>query len=255
MDRRAKQDQLQVFAQNELTQWKQLACFWWLSEGDANTKFFHVVASARCRTNRITLLCAKFFHIVASARYQTNRITLLCINGEVTFGWSSITNSLVSFFASLYTDTCHSRSLVQNVHSKRIPGVVANLIEFPFSVRELEKATLGLPCDRTPSTYGYNGEFYCHAFIKCRNILDPAMLSHELLHHFKMMKLPQFILELDFEKAYDRVNCQLLDHLLTKKGFGQRWRFWIHNCITSATYSLLINGTICGLFKGTRSVQ
>ncbi|XP_068667742.1 uncharacterized protein [Aristolochia californica] len=44
--RYALQGQLQSFAHNKLVHWKQRARFKWLSDGDANTKFFHTVASA-----------------------------------------------------------------------------------------------------------------------------------------------------------------------------------------------------------------
>ena len=35
------------------TMWKQRAHVWWLVDGDQNTRYFHLVASGRMKTNRI----------------------------------------------------------------------------------------------------------------------------------------------------------------------------------------------------------
>ncbi|XP_068651594.1 secreted RxLR effector protein 78-like [Aristolochia californica] len=81
------------------------------------------------------------------------------------------------------------------------------------------------------------------------------MACHELIHHFKALKLPRFILKLDFEKAFDKVNWKLLDTLLGKMGFRAKWRFWIQSCISSTSYSVLLNGMVCGYFKGSKGIR
>lgn len=38
-------------------------------------------------------------------------------------------------------------------------------------------------------------------------------------------------------------------------GFGEKWRFWVRVCISSASYSLLVNETSTGLEKGERGFE
>lgn len=51
------------------------------------------------------------------------------------------------------------------------------------------------------------------------------------------------IFKLDFEKAYNRVNCQFLFFILHKMGFGDWWIRWIMRCTSVAPVSVLVNGS------------
>lgn len=42
-------------------------------------------------------------------------------------------------------------------------------------------------------------------------------------------------------KAYDRVKCDFLEKLMLKIGFDIIWDKWIMACVTTVTYSILIN--------------
>jgi hypothetical protein len=57
------------------------------------------------------------------------------------------------------------------------------------------------------------------AFIKGRLITDGVLALQELVHELKVKKLGGILLKLDFEKAYDRVNCDFLSEVLHAKGF------------------------------------
>jgi hypothetical protein len=49
-----------------------------------------------------------------------------------------------------------------------------------------------------------------NAFIKNRNITDVIMTLHEITQHTHLKKKVGVVLQLDFEKAYDKVNWDLL---------------------------------------------
>ena len=50
-------------------------------------------------------------------------------------------------------------------------------------------------------------------------------------------------MSIDIEKVYDHVNWDFLLAVLEKMGFGQRWISW---CISSPSFSVIVNGTLLG---------
>ena len=48
------------------------------------------------------------------------------------------------------------------------------------------------------------------AFMQGRNILDGVVILHETVHEMHRKKLNGVIFKIDFEKAYDKVNCEFL---------------------------------------------
>ncbi|GJR44480.1 RNA-directed DNA polymerase, eukaryota [Tanacetum coccineum] len=59
----------------------------------------------------------------------------------------------------------------------------------------------------------------------------------------KRKKKQTLLFKVDFEKAYDSVRWDFLDDILSKFGFGEKWRKWIHCCLHSSKGSIIINGS------------
>lgn len=81
------------------------------------------------------------------------------------------------------------------------------------------------------------------AFVSNRQILDCSFILNELLSWCKHKKSKAMIFKVDFEKAFDTVKWDYRDNVLSKFGFGVKWRGWIQGCLNSAMGFILINGS------------
>jgi hypothetical protein len=50
------------------------------------------------------------------------------------------------------------------------------------------------------------------------------------------------ILKLDFEKAFDKLEHNVILQVLKHKGFSDKWIHWIHNILSASTSSVILNG-------------
>ena len=63
------------------------------------------------------------------------------------------------------------------------------------------------------------------------------------------------VCKLDIEKAYDSISWEFLYKVLDKMGFGSRWLSWMKWCISTASFSVLINGSPAGFFQSSRGLR
>jgi len=95
------------------------------------------------------------------------------------------------------------------------------------------------------------------AFILHRTIHDNILIAHEIVNKFKHFKGKKgyVALKLDMEKAYDRIEWDFLLSCLQQLGFHDTWIRWIQECISTVSYSLLINNEPQGFFQPTRGLR
>ncbi|GJZ64173.1 hypothetical protein Tco_0620594 [Tanacetum coccineum] len=61
--------------------------------------------------------------------------------------------------------------------------------------------------------------------------------------------------QVDIQKAYDTVDYNFLKLTLLAFGFHTRMVAWIMECVTSTSFSICINGSLHGYFKGKRGLR
>ena len=87
------------------------------------------------------------------------------------------------------------------------------------------------------------------AFLKGRQISDYSLLAHELIRDFRKKQAPKgCCLKIDLHKAFDSVNREFVISIMRKMGFPDKWLAWIKECISTPTFSIMINGSPIGFF-------
>ncbi|XP_059634400.1 uncharacterized protein LOC132276803 [Cornus florida] len=84
------------------------------------------------------------------------------------------------------------------------------------------------------------------AFVTGRHITDNILISHEILRYLKNKHKGKNVflaLKLDMSKACDRIKWSFLFAMLAKLGFHPHWIKIIHACISTVSYSVMINGS------------
>ncbi|GJR64461.1 RNA-directed DNA polymerase, eukaryota, reverse transcriptase zinc-binding domain protein [Tanacetum coccineum] len=89
-----------------------------------------------------------------------------------------------------------------------------------------------------------------------REIQDNILISQELLKGYDRKNGPKRVaLKIDLQKAYDTVNWNFLEDILNGFGFHGKMVNWTMKCVTSTSFSIVVNGESCGFFKGRRGIR
>ena len=91
-----------------------------------------------------------------------------------------------------------------------------------------------------------------------RLITDNVLVAYEVLHTMqgrKKGKTGALALKLDVSKAYDRVEWDFLKRIMIKMGFPEVWVDRVMSCVSSTSFSVLINGKPYGLIHPSRGIQ
>ncbi|RVW81802.1 hypothetical protein CK203_051613 [Vitis vinifera] len=94
-----------------------------------------------------------------------------------------------------------------------------------------------------------------NAFVQGRQILDAVLVANEVLDSVLKNKEEAVMCKLDIEKAYDHVEWSFLFSVMRKMGFGEKWIRWMKWCISTVSFSVLVNGSSSGFFQSSRGLR
>ncbi|RVW34155.1 Transposon TX1 uncharacterized 149 kDa protein [Vitis vinifera] len=204
-----------------------------------------------------------YFHRMTNAHRRNNSLDRIMINGEWLTEDQEVREGIVNAFQIL---------LSEEPGGDKAPGPDGFTVAFWQECWDFVKEEV----------VDLFKEFYEHgSFAKCLNttflVLIPKKGGAEELGDFRpisllggLFKLLAKVLAnrlkkvldrvvsvdqnafLDIEKVYDSINWKFLMKVLRKMAFGSRWMEWMWWCISTAKFSILINGVPAGFFRTQR---
>ena len=85
--------------------------------------------------------------------------------------------------------------------------------------------------------------------------MDVVLIANEIVDEKRRSREERVVFKIDFEKTYDHLKWDFLDHVLEKKGFSSKWRIWMRGCLSSVSYAILVNGNAKGWVKASRGLR
>ncbi|GJY23411.1 RNA-directed DNA polymerase, eukaryota, reverse transcriptase zinc-binding domain protein [Tanacetum coccineum] len=85
--------------------------------------------------------------------------------------------------------------------------------------------------------------------------MNVPLIINEVISWTKKVSGKLMIFKVDFEKAFDSINWNFIDDIMSQMGFGVKWRDWIFSCLRSGFSSILINGSPSKEFKLSKGLR
>ncbi|XP_024004985.1 uncharacterized protein LOC112082116 [Eutrema salsugineum] len=91
---------------------------------------------------------------------------------------------------------------------------------------------------------------------KGRYLCENVLLAFELVTYFhKVGTTSRGYLQINISKAYDNLNWEFLFNVLTALDLPNIFVNWIKECVTTASYSIAVNGELVGYFPGKKGLR
>ncbi|RVW40426.1 hypothetical protein CK203_090038 [Vitis vinifera] len=188
-------------------------------------------------------------------------------NREV-FGRLEVNKNL-ALQQQLLTEEPGWKADIEGLHLPSLNSYEAEGLEVPFTVEEIHSALLDMNGDKAPGPDGLNTTFL---------VLIPKKGGAKDLGDFRsinllggLYKLVAKVLANRLKKVLGKVvsmdqnafvrGRQILDaslianEVLQNMGFGTRWMEWIWWCISTAKFSILVNGVSAGFFSSSKGLR
>ncbi|XP_048497943.1 uncharacterized protein LOC125496507 [Beta vulgaris subsp. vulgaris] len=220
----------------------------WLKGGDSNTTYFHACLRRRGQN-----------HI-----YKVkDRWGVWAENQE------EIEKAFMEFYKDLLGNEFPNRKKVSNSvlnEGEKLNSRQQGDLCQPFSSEDVKQALGEIEDNKAPSPNGYSSHFFKKPWeVLGEDVTEGVLdffISGKILKQINNTTLclipkceqPQDT-TLDLRKAYDSLDWEFIKEMLLGLKFPENFVNWVMLCVTTPSYSLSINGQLCGFFQGKRGVR
>nr|GEV66261.1 hypothetical protein [Tanacetum cinerariifolium] len=202
----------------------------WMSCGDRNSKYFHKMVKSRQHSSRILCICdekGNKYEGKEMAEQFVNHFKEFLSARRCMFHWRSLKDCLALAWPVVGEDVCKAVSVLYKWEATRIKKSLQKLVNLNQS-----------------------------AFIEGRLIQDNILITQELLKGYDRRSRPKrCCLKIDIAKADDTVDWCFLEKCLLQFGFHQKMVHWIMVCVTTAKFTINVNGKRHGYFTSDRGLR
>ncbi|GJV44440.1 putative RNA-directed DNA polymerase [Tanacetum coccineum] len=214
---------------------------------------------------------SKFFHLLLNCKYSRSNIKGIQINMVWNESPDSIKQEAFEHFSSRFKESPISWPSFSSLLFRQLSSSDSAFLESVISFDEVKDAVWGCAGSKAPGPDGLIGCVYKviskilanrlakviatvigpnqSNLIEGRQILDGCLIANEIIIMASIEKLKLLLFKVYFEKAFDSVNWNFLLDNMRQMGFDSKWRNWIASCLSSASISILINGSPTKEFK------
>ncbi|XP_074297047.1 uncharacterized protein LOC141627721 [Silene latifolia] len=94
------------------------------------------------------------------------------------------------------------------------------------------------------------------AFIHGREIVDNVLICQDLMRLYnRRICSPRIMMKIDLKKEYDSIEWSFVEDMLVALKVPDQMVTWIMQCVTTPSYTLALNGSHFGYFKGGRGLR
>ena len=174
------------------------------------------------------------------------------------FSWDFVKEEVIGFFREFFLNDQFVKSLNATFLVLVPKGrTVEDLKDLrPISlVGSLYKILSKVLANRIKSVMSLAISQHQNAFVEGRQILDAVLIANEAVDSILRGNEKGILCKLDIEKSYDHIRWDFLLQMLERMGFGSKWIRWINCYISTASFSVLINGSPSGFIRSSRGLK
>ncbi|RVW88076.1 Transposon TX1 uncharacterized 149 kDa protein [Vitis vinifera] len=268
--------------------WRQKSREVWLKEGDRNTGYFHKMANAHRRRNNVNRIKINGAWCIEENEIREGIGNAFKVLLSSSGNWRpSISGLQLGTLDQLDANTLESPFTEEEVfnallscNGDKAPGPDGLFMAFWQFAWDFVKADVlcffkefyenGKPISLVGSLYKWLAKVLANrlkkvvgkviskaqgAFVEGRQILDAVLIANEAIDSTLKNNESAILCKLDIEKAYANVDWTFILTVMQKMGFGEKWIRWIKWCISTASFSMLVNGTPTGFFQSSKGLR